>query len=411
MARKRYLTAREAAEMLNITPATLYAYVSRGLIRSEESGEGKRSRRYRAEDVEKLLARRESRQNPEKVAQGSLHYGAPVLESALTLITEGRLYYRGQEAARLAVESRIEDVAALLWTGRLDAGAAGLSPANLEAHTFERRALPAELLRRAPVERFQVALPLAAADDLSAYDLRPAAVLQTGARILALLTAVAAGAERVEGGIAGTLRRGWSPDHPQAEALLNAALILCADHELNVSAFTARVVASAGSTPYNVVIAGLAALLGVKHGGHTERVAALLREAATPQNVRPTLASLLKRGERIPGFGHPLYPDGDPRARALLAITREVCAGTPSLKLADVMRAEVYDLLGELPTIDFALATLAAALELPPGGALALFALGRTVGWLGHALEEYEANTLIRPRARYTGVLPDDAGG
>jgi len=114
------------------------------------------------------------------------------------------------------------------------------------------------------LHRLQVALALAAADDLSAYDLHPEAVAQTGARILWLMAAVAAQVDSLDTTIAGTLAQAWQPG---TTALLNAALILCADHELNTSSFTARVVASVEANPYAVVLAGLGALDGFKHGG------------------------------------------------------------------------------------------------------------------------------------------------
>ena len=200
------------------------------------------------------------------------------------------------------------------------------------------------------------------------------------------------------------MQQAWATDFPEAISLLNSALILCADHELNVSAFTARCVASAGATPYSAVIGGLAALQGTKHGGATERVEALFREVGQESQVRATIASRLRRGEGIPGFGHPLYPDGDPRGKMLLA---EVTAVFPhKTALAQAIIHEVQQTIGQHPTIDVALVTLARALDLPPGAAIALFALGRTVGWIGHTIEQYSRDQLIRPRARYIGMTP-----
>jgi citrate synthase len=188
--------------------------------------------------------------------------------------------------------------------------------------------------------------------------------------------------------------------------LLNAALILCADHELNVSSFTARCVASAGSTPYAVVVAGLAALQGMRHGGLTLQAEVFLKEIETPRRAPLVIANRLKRGERLPGFGHPLYPDGDPRGKALLELLGQIYPNSPATALARAVVTEMQQVLEQYPTIDFGLAALALALELPPGAALALFALGRTIGWIGHAIEQYQKEQLIRPRARYTGQLP-----
>jgi citrate synthase len=381
----------------------LYAYVSRGLIRSEAAGKA-RTRRYHAEDVQALKQRQEQRKDPQKAAERALHWGTPVLESALSLIADGRLYYCGHEAVCLATTCTAEQVAWLLWTGQLTDPVE--SPAGLPAYAQvqARRRAAADLL---PTDAFQVLLPLAALDDLAAYDLRPAAVAQTGLHILRLLAAIAVGREPEARPLAETLQQGWLAHDPQVAAALNTALVLCADHELNVSAFTARCVASAGATPYAVVTAGLAALQGVKHGGHTARVEALLREASTPQDARAALTSRLRRGESIPGFGQPLYPHGDPRGAALMQLATAIRPAAPTIALATAMIREVHGAIGEHPSIDFGLAVLAQALQLPPGAALALFAIGRTIGWIGHAIEEYRQDRIIRPRARYVGVLPD----
>lgn len=406
MSKDRYLTARQAAEELEISLATLYAYVSRGLIRSEATGGDTRTRRYRLEDVQKLKERKEQQRNPGKVAESALHWGAPVMESALTLIANGRLFYRGHDAVHLATTHTVEQVAALLWTGALPTDPSELFETTGDALSAHGAAVRRQLADVPAIEAFQVLLPLAAADDLAAYDLRPAAVIQTGGRILRLLAAITAEERSLSEGIVQALQRRWRPNDPHALALLDAALILCADHELNVSAFTARCVASAGSTPYAVVIAGLSALQGVKHGGHSARVEALLREAGTPAGVRLALAQRLKRGEQIPGFGHPLYPDGDPRGAALLQLTSAAYPGSPAVALSQALVEQVRTLIGEHPTIDFGLATLSAALELPPGSPLTLFALGRTIGWIGHAIEQYQLDRIIRPRARYIGEQP-----
>jgi citrate synthase len=205
------------------------------------------------------------------------------------------------------------------------------------------------------------------------------------------------------GGTAEALRRGWCPGEPGAAALLDAALVFCADHELPVSTFAARCVASAGATPYAAVQAGLAALGGTRHGGQTEPAGVFLEEVAASGDARKVIAGRLRRGDGLPGFGHPLYPEGDPRGAGLLRISAEALPGNPAVGLSGAVVEEVEGLTGERPTVDLALATVARALGLPAGGAVALFAVGRTVGWIGHAIEQYASNTLIRPRARYVG--------
>src|SRR5215213_639806 len=400
---ERYLNAGRAAEELGVSLATLYAYVSRGMVRSEAVEGKRRNRRYRAEDVRRLKERKRRRRDPEGFVEGALHWGTPVLESEITLIDGGGLYYRGRDVVALAGESTIEEVAALIWAGD-EAMAPALFPPEMSGPSRRIRNVVDSVAGLTPVEVFQVMLPVAAAEDPAAYDLRPDAVARTGARILRLMTDVASG-ESVPG-FAGTLQRGWSPEDPGAADLLDSALVFCVDHELPVSTFAARCVASSEATPYAVVLAGLAALGGVKHGGQIELVETFLREVEAAGDARVVISGRLRRGERIPGFGHSLYPEGDPRGAALLSLAAGAYPEDPGVDLCAEVAGEVLRLMGGHPTVDFALATVARALELPAGGAVALFGLGRTVGWIGHAIEQYEGDSLIRPRARYVGEQP-----
>lgn len=405
-----YLAAQEAAEALGVSLPTLYSYVSRGLIRSEMADVGRRTHRYRIEDVQRLVQRKEQRRNPGKAVAEALHWGVPLLESALTLIADGRYYYRGRDALALAESHSIEQVAALLWTGD-----PGTVIESLQPGTAATTLPPAVLAARAHVaelplmEQFQALLPLAAAHDLAAYNLQPGAVIETGGRIFRLMTLLSAGCPSETPAAASLLQRCWAPDDPNAAKLINAALVLCADHELNVSSFTARCIASAGATPYQVVMGGLAALQGVKHGRITERVKQFLQEVGQPERARFVIAARLKRGEPLPGFGHPLYPTGDPRGAFLLSLAADLYPNAPALALAQAVVDETLALVGERPALDFGLVAVARALDLPPGGSIAMFALGRTVGWVGHALEAYEQDRIIRPRARYVGQLPPES--
>jgi len=409
MARTNYLTAPEAAGALGVSKPTLYAYVSRGLVRSEAVGGSRRSRRYRRDDVERLKERQEQRRNPggaaARTAERALQWGTPVLESALTLIENGQVYYRGQSVVTLAATHTFEQVAALLWNA--DAPDAAAFEATTTPDLRQWAAALDSRADRSAAGAFQVVLPLAAQADLPAYDLRPAAVRQCGARILRTLAAAAVYPSAAGAGpIAEVLARHWAPKQPGAARLLNVALILCADHELNVSAFTARCVASAGATPYDVVTAGLAALRGSRHGGHTARVEALLEAVGTPGQAGRVLAERLQRGEALPGFGHHLYPPpgGDPRGRALMELAQTHFRRSRAVAVAQAVAAGAERLVGEQPTVDFGLVALARALGLPRGAPLALFALGRTAGWIGQALEQYALGQMIRPRARYVGV-------
>lgn len=414
MESKAYLSAEEASEELSVSVRTLYAYVSRGLVRSEETGGSRRNRRYRAEDVRMLKERKEKRRDPEGTAESALDWGSPVLESSITLIEDGRLYYRGEDAVELSGHCTLERVAEFIWTGSMpeneyERGIPESLVASEEPFSkgIAQTVKNTSLGHGAPTGVLGAALQLAAAEDPAAYDLRPASVRRTAARMLRLLAASATDSEPKSGRtVARILQESWVPGREDAVALIDRALILCADHELNVSAFTARCVASAGSTPYAVVIAGLCALGGVRHGGASRRVEALLREVESSDSIYAAISDRLGRGESIPGFGHQLYPGGDPRASALLEAMASASLTSGAITLGEQVAWNVSGLIGERPNLDFALAVLSRALGLPAGGALTIFSIGRTVGWVGHAIEQYESDRLIRPRARYVGPQP-----
>src|SRR5256885_10245567 len=224
------LTAAEAAERLGISITTLYAYVSRGLIRSFPDPKNPRGRLYSEEDVE--------RRRPEKAAERALHWGGPVLESAITLISGDRLYYRGQDVVELARTNSVEDVASLIWIGTMSPAAFALT----QLHVVSGRATEGLPF----INRAASILPIVGARDSMAYDLRPHAVAQTGWRILNLLASVAAESSDLADTVDETLQKKWSPRRFGARDLVRAALILCAAHQLNLSSILARCIASAG---------------------------------------------------------------------------------------------------------------------------------------------------------------------
>ena len=398
-----WLSSKEAAQRLGVSAATLYAYVSRGLLRSEGNS-GQRERRYRADDVAQLKRRREVGRKAESIAANTLDFGTPVLESALTLIENGHLFYRGQDATLLARTASLEQVAQILWDcDERPFGAKNLPPmsAALRGAWQAAAALP-------PVDSCLVLLPAAARWDHPSWVEDRGAMLETGARILRLLAAAVTSQPLSDRPVHEQLAEAWQVPAEYAP-LIRAALVLSADHEFNASAFAARVVASTGANLYGSTMAGLVAINGPRHGGLTRRVADLFSDLKEVGDIDAELARRVRERIYIPGFGHPLYPDGDIRATTLLAMLRERVPHSPELAFADKVAASAERLIDRKPTVDFATVTLERALGLPKDSALSLFLLGRTVGWIGHAVEQATHGSVIRPRARYTGPRPTPA--
>jgi citrate synthase len=381
------LTARQAADRLGIKLDTLYAYVSRGRLRSA-SVPGTRQRRYRAEDIEAL---RGAGATPRSADPEAL---MPVIGSSICLIEDGKLYYRGQDAIALSASATLEDVAALLW--RAD-------PAEAPTDAGDTDSSVDITASSGVIARCQIRLAQFADEDLPALDLTRAGVIRTGWRIVQELAACAALTRSAPGPVHRRLATAWKLNEVGAD-ILRRCLVLIADHELNASTFVARCVASTHATPYAVVSAALGALSGRRHGGASAQVEALFQELAKGGDPLTLMAARIARNEMLPGLGQPLYPAGDPRA---VAILDRIAATLPEAwaRIEPVTVAGIR-LTGQYPNVDFALAATATALALPQNSAFGLFVVGRAVGWIAHAIEQYESGILIRPRARYSGPRP-----
>jgi citrate synthase len=403
------LSAREAARRLGVKLPTLYAYVSRGLLRSLPGREG-RARRYLASDVDALRERGPS----VRAAAGALRWGEPILESAITAMTPDGPAYRGLLAADLARRgTTFEAAAELLWTGALPDAAPRWEVPALPELEGVLPLLPAD----APhASVFPVLVAARAARDAGRFDTAPEAVLPRARGLIRLLAAGlalprapararrAAQAKR----IAEVVARAFALDAgPEALAAIDACLILLADHELNASTFAARVAASTHADVYAVVQAGLATLSGPLHGATSDRFEALLAEVGAPEQAERVVQERARRGERIPGFGHPFYgAAGDARARMLLELAWNL-KGAPEVAIANAVIGAMERASKPPPNVDSAAVALRAALGMPPGAVAGLFAVGRTAGWVAHALEQVATGHLLRPRARYRGPLPD----
>jgi citrate synthase len=454
-----WIGAAEAAQRLGIKQASLYAYVSRGVLTRRRDGGGRTSM-FDAAEVDELVTKGRPRR--------PLHSGGAelVIETSVTEISDGTLRFRGLDATQLAVQRSFEDVAMLLWTGSLaeitrpfatpgaggwPATADGLAtpgaggwPATadglatpgaggwhatadgLAAAGAAQAALPPGTL---PLERLQVIVPALAATDQFRLHLDPPAVVAAGKALIAGMAGALPGAPAGAGpggpaarsaprdavrvrddgladdSVAAVLaaRLCPGPVPPGLARVLNAALILVADHELAASTLAARVAASMRADPYAVVATGLGAMGGALHGGAALGAELMLGSADSPADAPRVVGDLLRRGERLPGFGHFVYKDGDPRANLLLKLVTEHAADSPHLAIASAVIADARRRALPEPNIEFALAVLAGAAQMTRGAGEAIFAVGRTSGWLAHALEEYERNVPIRPRAVYVG--------
>lgn len=393
------LSASEAAAELGVSLATLYAYVSRGMVRSIAEP-GRRQRRYAAADIRRL-----ARKSEPETAPPPLYWGQPVLESAITLVAGGRLYYRGRDAVRLAESATLESVAGLLWTiAADDPFATPVAPLPPVAAR-----IAAEAAGLPPLERAMAVLPALGVEDDRALARSAAGLQRTGVRLLRWLTAVMLRRPASAAPAHEDLAEAWGAESKGANGgadLLRRALVLCADHELTASTFAARIAASTGASPHAAVAAGLAALNGPLHGGLSARTGTFLELALGAADARRLVVERLQHGEDLPGFGHTLYPDGDPRGQHLLDRIVATLPDGPELAVARTLVETVFDLTGERPTMDFALVLASRLIGLPPEAPLAIFALGRSVGWMAHVMEQYAAARLIRPRARYVGPHP-----
>ena len=397
---KGWMTAADAADRLGVKPATLYAYVSRGVLPRRRSPTGQSL--FDPAEIERLGTRGRPRRKP-GVAE-------VVIESRITALGVDRPYYRGRDALELAGSVQFEAVAEFLWTGALptdgpaahaDGPARWAAPTDaLAAGTAAQSGLPAGVL---PLERLQVVVPALAAADPLRSNLDPAAVVEVARGLIAGMVDALPGPS-VPGGIAARLWAKLAPSgaDPALVGALDAALVLIADHELAASTTAARVAASVRADPYAVVMTGLGATSGVLHGGASLGAESLLAEARDPAHAREIVALRLRRGERIPGFGHMVYKGADGRADTLLDRVR-AAVGDDRMAVPDAVIAEARRRRVPAVNIDFALATLTYTAGMAVGTGEALFGIARTAGWIAHAMEEYAHRTPLRLRAVYIG--------
>ena len=381
-----WLTAEEALAILQTKPQTLYANVSRGRIRSKPLPDDPRRSLYRSEDVQRLAERRPGRKRDSIVAADTIRWGLPIMRSGISTIVDGRLLYRGCDAAELSETATLEEVAALLWQMNFDYSGSTL------AETRPARPQPCP----APLERLFTTFAIRAANDLPSSGRSTAILRQEAFGLLQLFHNTVLDVSSSNVPMHQRIASAWQK--PQASDVIRRVLVLLADHELNASAFGTRVAASTGAPLSAAILAGLSTLIGPRHG-RAATVATAIIAQARQIGAEATIKDLLMQGTQFHLFGHPLYREtGDVRASALL---KHLDLPAPYRDLEQ----SAADILGEKPNVDFALAAVTEIYGLPPDAPLFLFALGRIAGWLAHALEQVESGSLIRPRAEFTPPL------
>jgi citrate synthase len=406
--------ARTAVDRLGIKMQTLYAYVSRGWIRVVPAVGGK-GNLYYVEDLDALAARGRGRSTTGAGGERMIRWGGnAVMQTSITAIGPDGPRYRGKPAADLVHSHRsFEDCTELLWNGILPDASVVWPPARPGAGFQALADGIAQVAGRNHARRL-----LSVAVETFAASLGRNPELTLGAPVLAARQMTQAMAAAT-GLLAASPRYGLS-DAPQPIAailadnmgiaptpahlrVLDAALILSADNELAPATFAARIAASAGADVFSCVTTALGAFEGMLTGLGCEQAEAALAQARAPESYLDILKGLLARKSPVPGYGHPLYPEGDPRATLLLELAREIppagARGKIAIKCVDLACAE----LGLKPNLPLGLAVLAAVLGAPAGASGALMSVGRTAGWVAHAFEQRLAGFLVRPRARYIG--------
>ncbi len=409
-----YVDAKTAATLLGVKPQTLYSYVSRGLVRVAPKVGTKRSQ-YLLEDLEeaKLKGRRVSTQR--EPSEQVLHLGrSVVLHTSITAISADGPSYRGRLAVDLVRQRRsFEDCVELMWSGILPQQRPNwphVKPSQafmkftenigkISSVNSSRRimALTAEAYAACAGKNVesQLGVPVLAARNLIQV-LAPVFGFLSDSRTYKL------GEEHEP--IASVVGRNCGLDVSREMLdLIDSCLILAADHELAPSTFAARIAASAGADVFACVNSALGAFEGLLTGmGCDEAENSLLNARSSKDFVKSIMLKRTNK-ESISGFGHPLYPNGDPRAAILLKMTRAIAGRNPAATRLLSCIDGVHDETGLAPNLAVALVVMSSVLKMPRQSAGALMALGRTAGWVAHAFEQRLAGFIVRPRAKYIG--------
>ncbi|MGB8404599.1 MAG: citrate/2-methylcitrate synthase [Mycobacterium sp.] len=390
-----YLTTAQVAKVLGVKPESVYAYVSRGRLSSVRIT-GVRGSLFAVDEVESLIRDGVRPRPPAGVVER--------IRTHITSLSGDELLYRGHRAEEL-VTTDFLDVARLLWDHDVPRQP---SPFSAEAAEQLRIVLPANATR---LDSVRIAVDLAGAADRLRYQReRPVVAVKAMQILQAVATALPPVAKSVSPApnpadcYAKQLWPKLSPmaPTPRRVAALNAALVLLADHDLAASTVAARVAASARAGIYSVIAAGLAALDGPLHGGAATAAYRYLQGALDDPEF--AVAESLRAGERIPGAGHRVYREHDPRAVALLGLLEAAGGGDRVRAAVDIISETIAGTKARFINSDMALATMALQFRMPSDAPEAIFGIARIAGWVAHALEEYDEPMLrFRPEGVYVG--------
>lgn len=378
--RSEFVTASEAAAILGVRTATVYAYASRGLLGGTSQGPG-RPARYSRALVETLRVKAAARAGHAAVAAAALRWGEPVLDSAITRITPRGPEYRGKRAIDL-VGSSFESVVELLWQRAVDWS----------------RIAPRVVTKPRPSLQAMMEMMVQLAPGLKATPIEEAGpVIRRWACAAGHGEPLAEKQSTIAGALGASLR--GSVLDASERALLDAGLVLMADHELNASTFAARVAAGAGARWPEALIAALAAATGVRHAAACEGAERMWRAVLASSSPARWLREHLDAGLTLAGFDAGAYPDGDPRGDRLITLLEPRLRKKEARQLDELLSA-VREETGQWPAVDLGLVLLSHVLGLPRGSATIVFVVGRCAGWLAHVEEQTLSGDVIRPRAR-----------
>jgi citrate synthase len=352
--------------------------------------------------------------------------GVVATTSSVSSIIDDILTYRGFNVDDLAHYADFEEVIYLLWFKKLPTSQ---QLAGFRKELNENAFLPDELIKiieKLPHENAHpMSVLMTCVSTLSLYDeetdqIAERANYRKAIRLQAKLASIVAAYSRICEGkkplmpktglsFAANFLYMLNGEIPNeiSEKAFNKALVLHADHELNASTFTARVCVATLSDMYSGVTAALGALKGPLHGGANERVMKMLNEMNEVDQVESYLERAFEKKEKIMGFGHRVYKDGDPRAKHLREMSGQLASVTGEDRWYNMSLAIEQIILKEkglLPNVDFYSASVYHSLGIQHSLFTPIFAISRVSGWVAHILEQYENNRLIRPRAEYVGL-------